>query len=451
MTTTIGSRECINMMKRLIYISTLLVSCMLTPCLSHGSEVSGNLSIDVVPPGTTPPPQATAAGFTTLAFNGDMTQGFDVSCANPATGPHQWYLGGNGLMNGSCANLTYPHIDETDGSKVLQIHLGPSTAYNGGIGGRVGIATSDLFGGQSHNFPINAYFECEVRLGTRTAAYMAAWHNCWMGDWHGLVNGHCCNAIEYDMTEFHGGYFNNEVVAGTINWECGGPGSPCLGTFWGGNIASIVPGYDPTRFHRYGMLMYQTTASNLHVRGYVDDILIHEGDVLLSNAANGSPNNNETAERPYIVVDLTSGCNFDEGQSFYCLQQPIDGVFGDGSGKLHITTPNATMFFNFLLGIDGANGIPTLPNGSYRFHQDNWAGGANGNFGCVDSNGNTVECTLSLYDANTGKPIKMAGSYTGGGVVNQWLDPGYQVFVKRFRVFTCASWRTTECSSFNPN
>ena len=70
------------------------------------------------------PQPATAQGFTTLAFDGDMTKGFDVSCDNPATADHQWYLGGYGVMWGSCKNLTYPHIDETDGSKVLDINLG---------------------------------------------------------------------------------------------------------------------------------------------------------------------------------------------------------------------------------------------------------------------------------------------------------------------------------------
>jgi len=80
---------------------------LLAPCLAYGADPSGSVSVEVVPagPASSPPVQAQAQGFTTLSFDGDMTKGFDISCANPATGPHQWYLGGNRTMSASCDRL----------------------------------------------------------------------------------------------------------------------------------------------------------------------------------------------------------------------------------------------------------------------------------------------------------------------------------------------------------
>src|SRR5437868_6780132 len=141
----------------------LFALALLAPCLAYGADPSGSVSVEVVPAGPTPfpPVQAQAQGFTTFAFDGDMTKGFDVSCDNPATGPHQWYLGASRTMAASCANLRYPHTDETDGSRVLDIHYGPGSD-NGGILGRVGIGTADYLGSNQTNFPLNAYYECTV-------------------------------------------------------------------------------------------------------------------------------------------------------------------------------------------------------------------------------------------------------------------------------------------------
>src|SRR5690348_17908330 len=114
-------------------ITHCLTAALLFVGSAYAADPSGGVSVQVVPadqapppPSSTIPPQAAAQGFTTLAFDGDMTKGFDVSCNNPATEDHQWYIGGHGVLSGSCKNLTYPHVDETDGSRVLDINFGPS-------------------------------------------------------------------------------------------------------------------------------------------------------------------------------------------------------------------------------------------------------------------------------------------------------------------------------------
>lgn len=190
--------------------------------------------------------------------------------------------------------------------------------------------------------------------------------------------------------------------------------------------------------------MYQTSATNLHVVGYVDDVLISEGDTQLSNA-------DTQKQRNFIIVDLTGGCNFDEGGIDYCSNQPIQNVFADANGNTHVQTTNATMFKGFNIGITGVTGVTSPINGNFGFSQDNWAGGAGGNFGCVNGSGKSAPCTLTLLDQPWGKPIRFSGNYTGGGVINAWKDPGMHVYVKSFRVWSCPDWARKQCSQFNAN
>jgi len=405
---------------------------------AYAADPSGGVSIEVVPATAPPPPpttgavppQATAQGFGTLAFDGDMTKGFDVSCNNPATEDHQWYIGGHGVLSASCKNLTYPHVDETDGSRVLDINFGPSS-QNGALLARVGISTSDDRGAHSHNFPINAYYECSVRFDAYSIGHMPLWNNCWMVSVNDAVSG-VGGGMEWDLTEFHGGYQDYTEVAGNINWACGGPGA-CSPFNWFGNLATKISGYDPSKFHKYGMLVNQTDANTVHIAGYVDDVLIKEGTTPIS----------VKNQRNYLVVSLNGACNWDEGGVSYCSNQPIQNVYADGNGNTHIQTTNATMSSGFAIGITGVSGVPI--NGNFGFKQDNWLGGANGNFGC---NG---PCTLSILDKPNGSPVKFSGKYTGGGMVNKWDDPGMHAYVKSFKVWSCAAWANTQCSKFNPN
>ncbi len=390
------------------------------------------------------PAQATAQGFTTLAFNGDMTQSFDISCVNPATSDHQWYLGANRTMASSCGNgaIVWPHTDETDGSTVLQLSWTPSNQHDPGILGRQGIATADFFGAHQTSFPINAYYECVMRYSSYTLSHMAMWSNCWMVNASpAIINGSSSPTLEYDLTEFHGGYFNNQELGGTINWNCR---ATCYGMAWFGNPNTIIPGYDPSQFHKYGWLLYQTSAHNLHGKAYIDDILFSEGDIQLDDSQ-PDPDLAETKQRNFIIIDLTSGCNFDEG-STYCMNVSsgpdafhldVQNVYADGSGNTRITNGNTYVWSNsFLLNISGVLGVTSPING-------NWIVDCGG--GCTD---------FGIRDPISGNPVPLVGTYTPGtGVLNNWNDTTLadRAYIKSFRVWSCPTWATTQCSAFNPN
>jgi hypothetical protein len=403
------------------------------------------------------PQPAQAQGFTTLAFDGDMTKGFDVSCANPATANHQWYLGANHSMQASCANLTYPHTDETDGSTVLDVHLGPST-LDGAILGRVGISTSDFNSSHSTNFPINAYYECVVRYDSFSISHVPLWSNCWEADVNTTNTG--TNSIEYDFTEFHGGYQPHTELAGALNWTCNAGLTGCGVANWFGDPASIIPGYDPAKFHKYGVLQYQTDPNTIHMKGYIDDVLVHEGDTKLTNTqGSNTPFADNQKERLALVADLTGACQWEanEGDIARCQNLPITNIFADASGNAHVKTSvtSTTMSNEFPLIIVGAGGTTPFngPGGYFApgvwgQHGDNWGWWLPGQ-PCVDANSNVTGCEFSLLDSPGGSPVKFSGTYTGGGTINPWSDPGMHMYVKSFRVWSCANWKTTECSTYN--
>jgi hypothetical protein len=416
---------------------SLFALALLAPCLAYSAHPRGTVSVEVVPAGAapTPPVQAQAQGFRSLAFDGDMTKGFDVSCANPATGPHQWYLGANRTMAGSCTGLDYPHTDETDGSKVLNLHYGPANQQDGGILSRLGIATADFHGAHQTSFPINAYYECTMRYDAYSLSHMAMWSACWFVNAStAVILGNSSPTLEYDLTEFHGGYPNNQELAGAINWNCR---QTCYTMAWFGNAKDKIPGYDASKFHKYGWLLYQTSATNLHGRAYIDDVLINEGDIQLYD----SPIS-ETAQRNYILIHINAGCNWDEGGN-YCMNQKgshavtIQKVSADSSGNTRIRTPNPYVWTNsFLLGITEVQGVTSPINGNW------W----------VDCAGQCQD--FGIYDPVTHQPIKFAGQHVPNtGVLNDWNDTDHEMhaYIKSYRVWSCAKWATTQCSTYNSN
>jgi len=400
------------------------------------------------------PAPAQAQGFTTLALDGDMTKGFDVSCANPATSNHQWYLGGDRSMYSNCANLNYPHTDETDGSTVLDIHLGPST-QDGGILGRVGIATIDMHGAHSNDYPINAYYECTMRFDSYSIDHAGLLSNCWEADATTIKTGSGINTIEYDFTEIRGGYQYSTLIGNSINWSCGGPGT-CRFFSWGGDPANYVPGFDPAKFHKYGVLMYQTGPGTLHMKSYVDDVFIAEGDAGLESTPGGPPNADNLKQRNAFVVNLSLGCTWIEGDSG-CQNIGITNVYPDSNGKVHIQLASklqaADDYWPSLVA--EVTGVPGV-NGVHWKKDDNLAWWLPG-FPCLDSNQNPgAPCTITLLNASAGLrggvPLDYpGGTYTGGGIMNKWVDPGWHGYVKSVRVWSCANWKTTQCSAYNPN
>jgi hypothetical protein len=299
-------------------------------------------------------------------------------------------------------------------------------------------ATSDDRGftsGHKTTFPINAYYECTVRMDAYSISHMPMWHNCW-GVNIETADPAFPSSMEYDFTEFHGGYAQSEVVGSAINWPCGGGGN-CNPVTWGGNLANYIPGFDPAQFHKYGVLNKQVDANTLHVEAYVDDVFIHGGNMTLDFDIN-------KRQRNYIVVDLTAGCTWIEGSPRPCSNLQITNVRADANGNTEIVTPNATSFDSgyWLINIQGVTGVTSPINGNYGANNYNHAWWLPGQ-PCVIPNTNTpqTDCYITVLNDVGGAPIPFTGTYTGGGVVNKWVDPGMQVFVKSFRVWSCPTWR----------
>lgn len=419
--------------------SSLFALALLVPYLADAADPSGSLSVEVVPAAPTPlpPVQAQAQGFTTLAFDGDMTKSFDMYCGDPfanATESHQWYGGGAGTMASGCGALQYPHTDEIDGSRVLDIRFGPST-YTGSILARQGIATSDYFGGHQTTFPINAYYECTTRIDPHSLSHMALWEACWFVNAafpRGQSGGRL--GIEFDLTEFHGGYTQGMTVGNAINWDCR---NTCPQWGWGGDIRTKIPSYDGSQFHKYGLLIYQTSATNMHMRSYVDDVLIGEGNAQIGNDGVFD----QATQRNYLLIHLNAGCNWDEGLANECSNGAVTNVYSDGGNTRVQLGPQLCYNQSFLMGISGVQGVTSPIN-------DNWSVScpSESQGGCCDN--------FLIYRPLTQTPVPFAGTYAvNTGIANQWDDGAhlYHVYVKSYRVWSCTTWATTQCSSYNPN
>jgi hypothetical protein len=158
--------------------------------------------------------------------------------------------------------------------------------------------------------------------------------------------------LEFDLTEFHGGYPNNQELAGAINWNCR---NTCYSMFYFGNFATKVPGYNPTKFHKYGWLLYQTSDTNLHGRAYIDDVLINEGDIQLYD----SPIS-ETAQRNYILIHINAGCNWDEGGNYRFNMRPAAIYAANGTTHIDVGPAPVSGQIRFLMGISGVEGVTSL-------------------------------------------------------------------------------------------
>ena len=136
---------------------------------------------------------------------------------------------------------------------------------------------------------------------------------------------------------------------------------------WFGNLATKISGFDPSRFHKYGMLINQTDTNTVHIAGYVDDVLINEGTTTIGNSPNIK------MQRNYLVVDLTGACNWDEGGVDYCTNQPFRTSSLTPTGIRMFRRPTPTMTTSFAIGITGVTGVTSPINGNFGFKQDNWA------------------------------------------------------------------------------
>jgi hypothetical protein len=435
------------MMKKLIYISTLLVSDTLTPCLSHGSEVSGNLSINVVPPGTTPPPppQAAAAGFTTLARNSDFRVAApDIGC-NDEPG-HQWYVHTYGYMYADCTNIHWPYTDPVTGETAARFNWNlmnkPDTSF---LSERTGLSSVNQNGSSGDTFPLDGYYECRVRV--QPFRFAGGWWNCWM-DGIQFVQNQAGGMFEFDMNEFHSGYaenFNFACLFGVIhNWWAGGGGDGAA--FYQNGCGTI---YDPSNtMHTTGMLIQTNQSVNpplIRMRAYWDNNLI--GDTGFYNPQQVNPLEPWYAQRNYLQWNVAVGCNEQNESYGDCINMPLTRVQDDGGGhaQLVVDGSNAPTYGKPIVNVNPAFEISVGGVGG--------ATNANGIFIAkyVDNQDTcTSNCRINIFNVSTGAPITYGPSaYTSGGVWNPTPN-GIDMIASYFRVWTCSDWKTSNHCAIGP-
>jgi len=467
------------MMRSLFVIAVLLVTCALTSCHSYGGSVSGNLSIDVVPPGTipTPPPQAAAAGYTVNALNQDWTTGpFSLDCTKQ-DGAGLWHIVRNGIINTpDCSYLTWPYND--NGTQVLRMQRTPAVPQ----GANVGIATASLNDAVNVSFPVNAYLECtkrlaihitptqEIDIGSGSFAPSGMW-SCWT--W-GLSSAHYptgviamgCNVdpsicYEYDLEEEHhpikhGGWpIGGQYDGGGVKWGGGGaitsfnyylnqttgfqPTWCSVGPCVFSDNSTAGPVLEPSNgYHTYGLLIQSDlTGSDPHCGGIpcikTSSYRDNQGPFysIWFNAASGA----EFRERNWVMSYVVAAC--------YETNQGYDGCSNLGvvaannvGGTLQVTLNrndgDSILYFSgfndsvvYMKGLGG-----NVPDGNYYFHAIN-----------VQDH-NPLVVTLALTSGGT--PLGYSGPYNSGAVMNPLSSE--DLYMKSYRVWVgCSNWKTTQC------
>ncbi len=260
------------MIKKLVFIGALLV-----PGLVYGANPTANLSVQIVPGGSTPavPPGAQAAGFTTLAANYDFTQPMPANWlgCQPWDGQkHQWYQDSGGGAVDTSGKIPCPLIttDPLTGGTVLDIpwkpSYGPSANYPFNMN-QITTASPDS-GAYPNNafpatFPTNYYIEYVFRVqptpnvispGFQTQGnYHAAWE---------LFDGGGAqfNAYESDTMEMFQIW---GLTPGTTIHDWGG-------TDAGNQYFLASAGYDPRSYHTWATRRTSDGVSNTGFCIYLD-------------------------------------------------------------------------------------------------------------------------------------------------------------------------------------
>ena len=439
----------------------LFAAALFLPSLAHGADPSANLSVQVVPPGSGPtlPPQAAAQGFTTLALNADFSQGIDIDCegAGKETQEHQWYTGMQGVVASDCGTglnpatnpngpIMWPFKDPVTGDTVVNIRrtTTPSTStYQGNMGGvlgRVGITTKSFFYNHGTSYPINLYVECVERIWP--VDVMGMWSNCWGG-------GNAQNLEEIDLNEIHSSGSQDYGNPNALWWKWDQCGGCAEGP--GVRIITAEPNWRPDdRYHKYGILVYQTSATNVRFCGYIDDIQVGCHDVAATEA--------ELSHGTSWLLSMTTGnpCCGEGAWAF--VDAPITGV-GFANGTTYVDVGGVFAINSCCLQKDygvRVSGTGTSADGYWSWNQDGTRIYLYGNGGTNQRSTGTNQSPC----CGGGSPVPLTGTWSGGGTFNlpgagtgggRGHDHAFNHSVKSFRIWTCADWRTTQCSQFNNN
>jgi len=421
-------------------LKTLLIMALLLNAADALSQtVSGNLSVTVTPPGSAavnPPAQAVAAGYTTLATNQDFTgtAGIDIACNNAKLNEpgHFWYTSFNGLLyqpNG-CAGITWPATDPATGTGALRVSW--TSANPGFQQGRVGLASSNVDSSYATTFPMKMYMESQVRFAN--TGYIGAWYSTW--DWR--VHDGNGDIVELDIEEIHGAATS---AAGPANQFVGVAG----GLNWGNGFTQNTAGYfanttyDANIYHKWGELI--TVPSNLSecvfnpttpkpngspcfkMCAYLDDNLLGCGYTPIVGT--------EAAQRNVLQINVTTSCgnngNGDYGSEGFglnaCIDIPITGVASNGAGGTRVTTGRD-------VSGSGSQAWPAPDKAPIKIIGTNTSADGLHTWKLIDGT------HFDLLSA------PFTGTFSGTGTVN---PSPIEMYVKSYRVWSCAAWQTTNC------
>jgi hypothetical protein len=365
-----------------------------------------------------PPAPATAAGFTTLAFDGDFEKGLDLGCWPNADGAkHTWYQGiwYAGGYTVPCDRIKLM-VDAVARKQVVDL------TYKAGDVATYGATVLSTIN-QGHNlvtdFP-SGYYETVFRVQTTpdVVGLGGLWWNTWMWGTKQVQVDQSVQVVEHDIMEQHG-QSPTWITSGCINWGHGGPGYDC-----GYNYADFVGGFDYRQYHKFGYLI-TNDGTKMTVCGYLDDVF--------KGCTDPKATGDELTQRNFLIASVGWGCNFTNGYGD-CTNRALSNVYSCPSpytGQICFSVVSSpccgtTLDYetnNQLAYISEVQGIPNV-NGVWQVTAlDPWPG---------------PRTQWVLLGS------KFSGAWTPGtGVLNKYQQ--IDMYLQSWRVWSCADWKTTMC------
>ena len=293
------------MIKELFCTAALIVA----PCLAFAANPSADLSVKVVPKGSTsaqcssPPAEAAQAGLTTMALCNDFTQpipntagtglpsntsgqcfgdqGCWLGCASPSGGesdnfPHVWYGAERDFYFSTPCNETGAGVqqvtDPVNGNLALDIAFSVADSQSGPILNTLTTVSPNIPNGQDPatypditDFPMGTYIEFTARdntadfntgnLQTQMIVGMETWA---AAQWDGFACSTC--VLERDVMENWGDYADQGPFH---DWYAGGVSNG----IWAGTFPEGV-------YHTFGLLTTSDGSSDIKVCAYRDHALL---------------------------------------------------------------------------------------------------------------------------------------------------------------------------------
>jgi hypothetical protein len=427
------------MLKKLFSAGALLV-----PVLAYAGNPTGDLSIQIVPAGSTPtvPAAAQAAGLTTLAYNADFSTSAYATKASPgSTNQAAGWLGCIGdpnynsqhefsltsIFSGGGCNVQQTTDPDFAGT-VLNIYWLAGSDPSTSRFAQTQISSSPANGSASGgvNFPKNSYIEATFRAKTTLPPGTPSYANA--GPTFGVPGG---------TAQWWSGTYNADGAGYEVDfmepyWAWIGPSGHILDSAGGSLSGPQTYGfgfgtYDFTQYHTWGTLQ-QWNGSTFTVTPYLDNVAV------ASPTSVGNNGGERVTDRRALNFTAGISCTFsptDNQRNSKCTNAPISSVF-DCNGAICIITPsdnNEPSNTNQSVVITGA----TSSNGVL-------AGILNKQWGKsqqISQSPPTWQLAGSTWPGN-------ADSYnSNSGTMNPYQR--IDMYIKSVRVWSCANWANSQC------